>query len=149
MKHIHAALGVKFEILSLLDYIRLTMEKLLKIDEDYTLLERKYYASIDKKFRYQFFFFFLTPFVNFVNFSICCRISFPLISVKLTISWVFTIDVSDYDNINKNMVSYYSRVGDLRERDIQKCLNECPKGFRLVRCFVETLYKWVEDLERK
>ncbi|GJQ82643.1 hypothetical protein Trydic_g19661 [Trypoxylus dichotomus] len=78
LKHIQSALGSKFEILSLLDYVRLTMEKIVEMDQEFALLEIMHGVTMDRDF----------------------KISFALISVKCMFSWMFTIDVADYNHID-------------------------------------------------
>ncbi|GJQ76104.1 hypothetical protein Trydic_g1854 [Trypoxylus dichotomus] len=126
LKHIQSALGSKFEILSLLDYVHLTMEKIVKMDEEFALLEIMYGVTMDRDF----------------------KITFALISVKYMFSWIFTIDVADYDHIDGDKVSYYARIGDLREREIKKCINASPKGFAFVKAFVEGLNTFLENIEK-
>lgn len=62
-------------------------------------------------------------------------------------SWRFTIDVSDHEGICGDVVTYYAKIGELKEREIRKCMKDCPTGFPFVKAFIEALYKLLEHLE--
>ncbi|KAJ8978944.1 hypothetical protein NQ317_003005 [Molorchus minor] len=127
-----SVLGVKYDILTLLDYVNMTMEEIKNFRQEYISLVKKYGTS------------------HHFRMNKDLSISFEVMNVNLIIHWVFTINMSPTEPISKDSIKVCCRVGEKVNEDDIKCIAEnTPKGTKFIRNFIENVDDYMKRIEKK
>ncbi|KAK9875160.1 hypothetical protein WA026_005951 [Henosepilachna vigintioctopunctata] len=121
------SIGRHYNLLSLLDYIQMVMEKI-----------KKYYKQIkDLEKDFQF-----TLTSSFIATS-------TILDLELLNKWVFTMDLSDLENITKTSISVRAPIGRVNEKYLQDLVLECPKGIDFLQNYFSKIQNYLLLLKNR
>ncbi|XP_018330824.1 uncharacterized protein LOC108740833 [Agrilus planipennis] len=125
-KTVSAAVGEKYDIVTLLDYIQMQMVHMTDM--------KKYFSNLSK-----------------IGFEMDCdfRVTLKIPSLILRSVWVVTVNMSDIDNISQDCVSIKAQVGVMDEEKVKSLLEPCPRGFAFLKHLVVTLLNYLRMLENR
>ncbi|KAJ8943046.1 hypothetical protein NQ318_022590 [Aromia moschata] len=104
-----SVLGTKFDIMTLLDYVYMTMEEIIHFHMNYIGLIKKYGVSHHFRMNEDY------------------SISFEIINIRLMLHWLISINMSGL--ISKESVNAISKLGErVKEEDIKCIAENTPKG---------------------
>ncbi|XP_031346664.1 uncharacterized protein LOC116178501 isoform X2 [Photinus pyralis] len=115
-KNIKSGVGEKYDILTLLDYVHINMEKMLDIFNEFCSFSKKYNFKLDKQFMGTF---------NIVN-------------LILNSSWRFYVDMSELDNISKDSIRIEGdgATNEVHIREMKKLMNRVSCGLPFLKKFL-------------
>lgn len=124
-RNIQAAVGEKYDVLSLLDYVHLNMEKALDILEEHKCFKKTYNCEMDKSFRAKFY----------------------IVNLEVTL-YIF-VDMSDLDNISEKSVTFTAEFRTINEKEIKKLLNNSSKGLTYLKKILKDIKAYANNSMNK
>ncbi|XP_044759777.1 dentin sialophosphoprotein-like isoform X7 [Coccinella septempunctata] len=124
---INNSIGRQYNILSLLDYIQMTMDKIRKCYKTFKDLVATHDMQISKDFKVKFF----------------------LLDEYSIIKWDFCIDLSDLDKITKESISVSASIGKVNAKHVLDLVSQCPKGLGFLESFIMKVEEYLETLRKR
>ncbi|KAG5897285.1 hypothetical protein JTB14_011451 [Gonioctena quinquepunctata] len=132
LENLLAALGPKFDILALLDYVCLCMGEAVSFRKEFHELLKKYGTSHKLKMHRD------------------GRVTFEILHIKLIIWWTITIEMS-LNNLGykENITAKYELKEKVNDKDVKLMAENCPKGVNFLRSYIEKVNEYVERVGKK
>ncbi|KAK5647904.1 hypothetical protein RI129_002796 [Pyrocoelia pectoralis] len=121
-KNIKSGVGEKYDILTLLDYVHINMQKMGDILDEFSMFSKKYNFNMDKYFMGTF-----------------CIINLPLRS-----SWTFSVDMSDLENISEKSINVATNSGKIYEKEMKKLMNRTSRGLAYLKKFLKDVKEYID-----
>lgn len=139
-----SCLGQHFDILSFLDYVHLTVCDFTKLFEEYEQLVKNYGFTMHDDMRLVFQ---IKSFVCACILFIFYRVTFTVINKELMLVWDVEVNYAD-EQLSENSVKVCARLGNVNERAVKRCVQECPQGFTAFTSFALNIKNYMGNLKR-
>ncbi|KAF5274362.1 hypothetical protein FQA39_LY07242 [Lamprigera yunnana] len=121
-QNIQSAVGEKFDVLTLLDYLHINFHKVLDFCEEFYYFMLRYNFKMDKTFCGKFYI------INLLN------------------TWCVSVNMSHLDDIFKSSIIVTAEIGIINEAKIKKCMDNETKGLPFLKKILNDLESYANKL---